>query len=172
MQKVATLAYSGLAEVFGVSIDPVKSHRRFIDKHSLPRFFTCFLPAPENWQPVPRGSLIQLNGLGFGWDRGGRQGIAAVAGRASHAGCGWPCAEAARPPLEDSDEYMRGTTTPPLLLRRVGLQEAVSRAFFAIPTGFGTLHGRGLSTSSICEHVEQVPGSGDFRGFFHKASVP
>lgn len=28
--------FEGLAEVFGVSIDPVKSHRRFIDKHSLP----------------------------------------------------------------------------------------------------------------------------------------
>ena len=28
--------FHGKAEVFGVSIDPVKSHRKFIDKHSLP----------------------------------------------------------------------------------------------------------------------------------------
>jgi peroxiredoxin Q/BCP len=28
--------FAGKAEVFGVSIDPAKSHRKFIDKHSLP----------------------------------------------------------------------------------------------------------------------------------------
>jgi peroxiredoxin Q/BCP len=28
--------FDGQAEVFGVSIDPVKSHRKFIEKHSLP----------------------------------------------------------------------------------------------------------------------------------------
>ncbi len=28
--------FDGKAEVFGVSIDPVKSHRKFIDKHALP----------------------------------------------------------------------------------------------------------------------------------------
>ncbi|MHA3773735.1 thioredoxin-dependent thiol peroxidase [Verrucomicrobiota bacterium sgz303538] len=29
-------AFEGKAEIFGVSIDPAKSHRKFIDKHSLP----------------------------------------------------------------------------------------------------------------------------------------
>lgn len=29
-------AFDGKAEIFGVSIDPAKSHRKFIDKHSLP----------------------------------------------------------------------------------------------------------------------------------------
>ncbi len=28
--------FEGKAEIFGVSIDPAKSHRKFIDKHSLP----------------------------------------------------------------------------------------------------------------------------------------
>jgi peroxiredoxin Q/BCP len=28
--------FDGKAEVFGVSIDPVKSHRKFIEKHALP----------------------------------------------------------------------------------------------------------------------------------------
>jgi peroxiredoxin Q/BCP len=28
--------FDGRAEVFGVSIDPVKNHRKFIEKHSLP----------------------------------------------------------------------------------------------------------------------------------------
>ena len=28
--------FDGKAEIFGVSIDPVKSHRKFIDKHALP----------------------------------------------------------------------------------------------------------------------------------------